>query len=201
MQRLQVGVAIAPMYGQVASADRHVVRSVDDEVLVAVLDGIGHGEEAVRAAMLAVQTLHESPLETLDSLVLRCHHKLRATRGVVMSLARLDLANSRLTWLGIGNVTGVLFRARAGESLQVRESLLLRGGALGHRLPSLQSSSLQLAAGDTLVLATDGVASTFDQEALPPTSAPQLAGQILARYGKGNDDALVLVVRYQGQAP
>jgi hypothetical protein len=53
MQRLQVGVAIAPMYGQVASADRHVVRSVDDEVLVAVLDGIGHGEEAVRAAMLA----------------------------------------------------------------------------------------------------------------------------------------------------
>ena len=65
-------------------------------------------------------------------------------------------------------------------------------------LPRLHPVVLPIARGDTLLFATDGVREGF-AEGLPPEATPQqLADQILARHGKGTDDALVLVARYLG---
>ena len=50
------------------------------------------------------------PGVTTEELDARCHDRLRATRGVVMSLASLDQERGILTWLGVGNVAGVVFR-------------------------------------------------------------------------------------------
>ena len=50
----------------------------------------------------------------------------------------------------------------------------------------------------TLIFATDGIRGGF-AEGLPTDATPQeLADHILARHGKGTDDALVLVARYAG---
>jgi len=55
-----------------------------------------------------------------------------------------------------------------------------------------------VAPGDLLIFATDGIREGF-AEGLPTDATPQqLADQILARSGKGTDDALVLVARYAG---
>jgi len=48
-----------------------------------------------------------------------------ATRGVVLSLASIDPAHGMMTWLGVGNVQGVLMRANAKNG-NGQESLLLR---------------------------------------------------------------------------
>lgn len=202
MGPIEVGVVALSMAGEPTCADRHVVRTDPDEALVAALDGIGHGHEAERAALEAVRTLEEqSAAGSLVALVTACHARLQATRGVVMSLASIDLRRGILTWLGVGNVAGVLFRARTdGEQLR-KESLLLRGGVVGHRLPPLRSFSLPLGRGDTLVFATDGVDSAFDQEQWALAPPQRLAEQIMSRHGKGTDDALVLVVRYLGAGP
>src|SRR5438874_9809995 len=70
----------------------------------------------------------------------------------------------------------------------------------GSELPRLHPVVLPIAPGDTLIFATDGIREGF-AEGLPPEAAPQqLADQILARHGKGTDDALVLVARYLGGA-
>src|SRR5438552_424629 len=56
----------------------------------------------------------------------------------------------------------------------------------------------RVARGDLLIFATDGIRGGFT-EGLPTDATPQqLADEILARYGKGTDDALVLVARYAG---
>jgi len=55
-----------------------------------------------------------------------------------------------------------------------------------------------VAPGDLLIFATDGIREGF-AEGLPTDATPQqLADQILARSGKGTDDALVVVARYAG---
>jgi hypothetical protein len=49
-----------------------------------------------------------------------------------------------------------------------------------------------------LILATDGIHADFDQGIILQESVEQIAQKILGRNFKGNDDALVLVVRYLG---
>lgn len=84
------------------------------------------------------------------------------------------------------------------RSVPAREYLLLRGGVVGYQLPPLHASTIPVARGDTLILATDGIRSGF-AEGLDLGEPPQrIADHILAQHGKSTDDALVLVGRYIG---
>jgi hypothetical protein len=51
---------------------------------------------------------------------------------------------------------------------------------------------------DTVVLATDGIRPEFSDDLVPGQEPQAMADQILSRYRKGTDDALVLVVRCLG---
>lgn len=194
---VEYGVAKFALPGYEESGDRHLVRFNGNGVLVAAIDGIGHGEEAAEAATVAASILNASVDEPIISLVQHCHERLRPTRGVVMSLASIDPAHGMMTWLGVGNVQGVLMRA-GGTNGHSRETLLLRAGVVGSRLPSLQATVIQVAKDDTLFFVTDGVRGDF-AENLSVLGNPQRAAErILERYGIGNDDALVLVARLVG---
>jgi hypothetical protein len=163
--------------------------------MVAAIDGIGHGQEAARAADRAATILTKHAQESMIGLVKRCHDQLRETRGVVLSLAVINEVEGDLTWMGVGNVEGVVVRAAASANPR-KESLLLRGGVVGHQLPSLYASIIPIARGDTLILVTDGVHSNF-ADSVNVTDRPQLiADRIIAEYSRGSDDALVLVARY-----
>jgi len=63
----------------------------------------------------------------------------------------------------------------------------------------VQAAVIPVNAGDTLVLATDGIASGFLSDVSSRDEPQRLADHILDRYGKGTDDALVLVARYLGR--
>jgi len=183
--------------GQGESGDRHLVCCGGHGILIAAIDGIGHGEEAANAAEAAMAILKASPEEPVISLVERCHERLRSTRGAVLSLASIDPKHGLMTWLGVGNVQGILMRAGAQKG-SVEEVLLLRGGVVGSQLPALQAAVLPIRRGDTLVFVTDGIRGEF-VEGLSALESPQRAAdKILKQHGRGNDDALVLVVRLTG---
>ena len=65
-----------------------------------------------------------------------------------------------MTWLGVGNVEG---RVLSGDPSITRPkgSLALGRGVPGHALPTVRSARLAVDWGDVLVLATDGIESTF----------------------------------------
>ncbi len=196
---IEWAVAEVARAGQTESGDRYLVTTTPDGALVAVVDGLGHGADAADAAKVAVRSLERHAHQPVIPLVRDCHHSLLGTRGAVISVASFTARDQAMTWLGVGTVEGLLLRAQATSPR--RESLLLRGGVVGVHLPALAAEIVPVTPGDTLILTTDGVRSDFSNERLshqdPP---PKLADYILARWGKQNDDALVLVVRYLGLA-
>jgi negative regulator of sigma-B (phosphoserine phosphatase) len=195
------GVATRALAGEQESGDLHLVKQVGRGVLVAAVDGLGHGAEAAAAARAAVAALDRYAEESLLPLVRRCHEALVGSRGVVMSLAYFGGVQPSLTWLGVGNVEGVVVYA-APHRRPARASLVTRGGIIGGaELPQLRTNAVPVAPGDLLIFATDGIRDGFS-EGLPADATPQeLADDILARFGKGTDDALVLVARYAGGGP
>jgi hypothetical protein len=79
-----------------------------------------------------------------------------------------------------------------------QETLLLRAGVVGSRLPPLQAAVIPVAKDDTVFFVTDGVSGNF-VENLPILGNPQRAAdRILERYRTGTDDALVLIARLVG---
>lgn len=164
--------------------------------LVAVVDGLGHGASAAAAAKIAIDTLERNADESLINLVRICHERLKKTRGVVMSIARFDYEEGTLTWVGVGNVEGVLLHRDAYGNVS-QELLPLRGGVIGDQLPPLLASIVPVTRGDVLILATDGIRAGFADE-LKAGSVQATADAVLARFARGTDDALVLVARYSG---
>lgn len=194
---IEYGVAKFVLPGQGQCGDHHLVCCNQSGILIAAIDGIGHGEEAANAAKAAVSILKTGADEPVISLVQRCHEGLRSTRGVVMSLASIDQGHGMMTWVGVGNVQGVLMRSGAAKGT-VQEVLLLRAGVVGSQLPALQAAVLPIAKGDTVVFVTDGIRGEFAEDLSALESPQRAADRILEHHCRGNDDALVLVVRLTG---
>ena len=194
---LDCGVAGRAFPGFSQSGDRYVSQRTREGALVAVVDGLGHGEEAAAAALKACAMLGANAEDNVISLIKQCHVCLCGMRGVVMSLASFNFRDALMTWIGVGNVQGTLLRhdsrMRGGD-----ESLLLRPGVIGDHLPALQASVLPIFAGDSLIFATDGVQPNFDHSQVRNLAPRKAAENVLAHYAKRHDDALILVARYAG---
>ena len=76
---IEWGVASRALPGQASSGDLNVVKSFPNGVLIAALDGIGHGEEAASAAAVARSILTAHAEEPVIALIERCHAGLRAS--------------------------------------------------------------------------------------------------------------------------
>jgi phosphoserine phosphatase RsbX len=197
---VEYGVAKHAHAGEGESGDTHMVCCNQNGVLIAVIDGIGHGEEAAEVARTAAALLRNSADEPVISLVERCHEKLKGTRGVVLSVAFVSPEQKMMTWIGVGNVQGVLLRVNANNG-HMQEPLLLRAGVVGSRLPSLQASVLPVSQGDTVVFTTDGIQNDFSTSLSARENPQRAADRILNKFRNRSDDALVLVARLTGINP
>lgn len=182
---------------EMPSGDMHAVVELDNGALVALLDGLGHGIEAAAAVRAALPVIEAHAGAPLLSLVEQCHEAMRRTRGAAMTLVWFDAREASMTWTGVGNVDAVLIRA-AGQTLARNEAISTRGGVVGYRLPPLRADSHTVYKGDVLVMATDGIRSTFSSGISTQYTAQEIAESILVRFGKGTDDAHVVVARYLG---
>lgn len=192
------GVAKSKKSGEALSGDLHLIQPLETGVLLAVADGLGHGEAAAEAARLALNAVEENSYRPLAEIMENCNSKLRGTRGVVMSLAFLNADNNSMEWLGVGNVEGVLVRP-APDGKPAREFLLLSCGVVGGQLPPLRTVALEIARGDTVVFATDGIQRGFVDDMVLIKGPQETAQDILDRSGLPTDDALVLVATFQGR--
>src|SRR5207247_8437874 len=77
--RFEWGVASRAFPGENASGDLHLVKPLPGGVLLAAVDGLGHGPEAVAAATTAVAILQNYADEPLPALVTRCQDR-KSTR-------------------------------------------------------------------------------------------------------------------------
>lgn len=183
--------------GQGRSGDRCAVMTHDGNALIGVIDGLGHGAAAADAAETASAVLERYSHEDVITLMRRCHQALLQTRGAAILLVAYCVSASSISWVGVGNVDGLLLRHTVSGTKKSR--MLMRGGVVGYKLPPLRAGTTAIERGDLLVVATDGISAAFSEDLPIPGTPRHIAHTILTRFAKDTDDALVLVARFGGE--
>lgn len=195
---IEYAAALSAKHGEAVCGDTHVVLKTRYGAVVAVIDGLGHGNDASAVSQKVVETIRDCADDSVVNVIRECHARLTGTRGATLAIAGFDASDNTMTWVGVGNVRGKVFRASPTGMPRV-EYLLPRPGVVGYILPPLGGGILLMEKGDTLVFTTDGILSSFAENVDPLVVAPQLlANDILKSYSAGQDDALACVVRYLG---
>jgi negative regulator of sigma-B (phosphoserine phosphatase) len=192
-RELECGVAGAAMDGEDRSGDLAVFAPLPGGGLACLIDGLGHGDAAADASEAAARVIRDHAGAPPQELLDRCHEALRDTRGVVMTLARFDVAAGTLLWTGVGNVDARLWHPSEGGRHDVA---LVFGGVVGYQVPRVRPSMLTLAPGDLLVMVTDGIGPGFPAALDGGGPAQIIAERIFTGFSKGTDDSLAVVVRY-----
>ena len=189
---LSFGVASRPCRMAPQNGDAFVIKRWDAQALAGLIDGLGHGEFAQRAARTARQYLEQHFDQPLDSLFRGVGRACRATRGVVMALARFDLARHKLTVANVGNVE---MRLVGGTE---RFNPIVRRGIVGLNAPNAVPTEHVWPPAAVLIMQTDGLKTHWDWnefrhlESMPPGV---IADRLLTVLGKPDDDATVIVAR------
>jgi anti-sigma regulatory factor (Ser/Thr protein kinase)/serine/threonine protein phosphatase PrpC len=190
--RLDCGAATRPCRTASDNGDAFVIRQWDDRALVGVIDGLGHGRLAFKAAQTARAYVEHHFDQPLPDLFRGVGRACRATRGVVMSLARFELVQSSLSVAGIGNVEVRLV------GTAVPSHLVIRRGVLGGHSPEPLIKSYPWHAGAVLVIHSDGLKNQLDWQdyaCLSGVPAAVIARQLLQDLSRPEDDATVVVAR------
>jgi hypothetical protein len=163
--------------------------------LVSVIDGLGSGDAAARAAHAALACVESKREQPLGQIVADCHKALQGSRGAVMALVRVEHDCACLTYVGVG---GIGFSAASAKPMQP----VPQSGVVGHRLPRLAESRFDCTAGDLVVLYSDGIGSRFllrgGVSALRWAPPEELAQRIVKRYGQDDDVAVAVLMMTVG---
>jgi anti-sigma regulatory factor (Ser/Thr protein kinase) len=181
-----------PHPGEELSGDAYFIRERGRQKLLAVIDGLGHGQGAKEAADVAVEQLDDWMGEPLNELLQALHEALRPTRGAVAGVAVIDQQAGRFHYSGVGNILVRVFNAPE------HTSPVSTNGTLGARLGQVRVWSYDWSPAATLVMASDGLSASWDIGSYPGLleRSPQLlAGVLMRDYGRHADDATVLVAR------
>ncbi|MDI1227942.1 MAG: SpoIIE family protein phosphatase [bacterium] len=193
--RCELAILGRPYPGEVRSGDGGIFIRDETGVLAAVADGLGHGLMAHEAAVEAIHCVQENANQPPDSLLVKCNVSVSGTRGSAMSLVRVRTDTEQAEHAGAGDVSTSLYHLnRAKKFIAVPHTL---GHPWENTLPRIES--WPVAAGTVLAMYTDGfkTETTLQGEfEVLRQPAVVIAHHLLEKFGRNNDDALVLVAKF-----
>jgi anti-sigma regulatory factor (Ser/Thr protein kinase) len=190
-----VGVVSIPLHGETECGDSYFVLPGACRSLFMLVDGLGHGSVAAKAAREAVKAVKDAAQESLSEIMRLTHNALKATRGAAMSIARVDHERSVTTYAGVGNIS-----ASIGNDVVTR-NMVSRNGTLGVVLPKVQEYAYPFEPGMKLLMLSDGLTSKCNLSVQPGilNRPPALIAGVLYRdFSRRRDDATVLVASLNG---
>ncbi len=185
---LQFGCASRPKPGESACGDQTATIHGPEWVLLAVVDGLGHGPEAETAALAACTFVRDHASMGLSELMAGLDRAIARTRGAAITLVRVSLATGEWTHIAVGNVEWSSLRRLENHPLTVP-------GVVGARVRKLVETRGQLASGDIVVLYTDGISSRFRLQSYSSLTAQAIADALLDQWAKDHDDATCVVIK------
>jgi hypothetical protein len=173
-----------PRAGEKENGDRAVAFERDGRLILAVIDGLGHGPQASAAASAAAAEIGRADFAGGPAVVVRAvHEALRGTRGAVMTLVMVG--ESAIETCGVGNVA---LRLSGG----IKHSFIPNAGVLGHNLRVPRTARSARVRG-RIILHSDGISSRFDPDAVRELDPAAACARILAEHRRDVDDSTVLV--------
>lgn len=192
MPLISVSVVVRTHPESPVCGDGYVIRHNGLSTMVAVIDGLGHGEKARHAAAKAEAYLHANHRKPLSQMPAELHNQLRSTRGAVVGIARIDETEGKLYFVGVGNISARLWMP--AEKTWARPVSM--SGTLGVSLREPRIFAYRWQKGSLLVVHSDGIKDAWelDHDQFSQTPA-KIAAYILQGYWRRSDDATVLVAK------
>ena len=189
---LELGVVCLPKSGEEVAGDGWLLEASSDYRTIMVVDGLGHGPNAARAARVATEAFAAHSSATPAALMQISHGALAATRGAAGAAARVAPAKNHGSFAGVGNI------ACRVEMTGERRQLVSHSGTLGHVMRRVQEFEFAFPAGALLILHSDGLVtrwSSDDYPGLASKHAGLIAGVLYRDHNRGTDDVTVVVLK------
>jgi len=190
--RVALGAAAAPLAGEGVSGDDWAFAATRQGPTLMSVDGSGHGTFANAAAAAAVAAFGTHAEQDCPRLVEQMHLALKPTRGGAVAVARVDVANGLLRFVGVGNIAALLLSE--GKT----QRMVSHNGVLGLAVPRIREFTYPFTGVATVILHSDGLSSRWDLASYPGLSVshPSLIAAVLFRdHRRGRDDAAIAVMR------
>ena len=173
------------------NGDAFIVKSLDGELLVGLIDGLGHGALAQKAALAAQNYVQRHYYLPLDKIFVGVGRACQGTRGAVMALARF-LSPAKMTFASVGNIEARVCGRQGGSPFIPKRGILGIGEA---------RASIQEIAWDphwALILHSDGLRTHWQWDDFPGLGsepAKMIASRLMRALATDHDDATVLAVK------
>jgi anti-sigma regulatory factor (Ser/Thr protein kinase) len=187
----RIGVSQHSLHHDPACGDVWHLAFDGPRISALVIDGLGHGEEAERAARAGEKAYALMPFASPLLLLEDIHQAMTGTRGGALAIAQFDGAGDALKFVGIGNIGACLIAPDKSRGLASHP------GIVGGQYRKAQPFDYAQVNGQLLIMYSDGLQSRWNLQDYPGLvhRHPAVIAAILHRdFCRGRDDVTVLVI-------
>jgi anti-sigma regulatory factor (Ser/Thr protein kinase) len=182
---------MVPKPKEIVTGDGFCVKRTGHSLMVFFADGLGHGPHAQAAVGTAREFFRTSPEVDPVEILRSMHANVRKTRGLVGTVAVLDLKEKRWRLCGVGNIITRLYGG------MMFKHYMSYNGIIGLNIPnSMKETVIEAERNQQLIMCSDGIRSRWDLTKYPSIfkyDSMVLAAALYKDFNRGNDDTSILI--------
>jgi anti-sigma regulatory factor (Ser/Thr protein kinase) len=186
----EFGAISVAVLGETECGDIWRIATCDGATAILVADGLGHGPLAATAARAAAAAFDKRPFDSPAESMQHLHQALSGGRGAAAACAVIDANDSKLTYSGVGNISGSVISAEQSRGM------VSHNGILGVQLPRKQQFEYPCTPSDRVVMHSDGMSARWSLKTYPglfSRHAAVIAGVLYRDHARSRDDVTVVV--------
>jgi anti-sigma regulatory factor (Ser/Thr protein kinase) len=188
---LEVMAICVPKPPEDVCGDAYYVKRSKDYIKIFLGDGLGHGERAHEAVLKAIEVVETTEENDPVEIIRQMHSHVRKTRGLVASVAVLNLRVREWRICGVGNIVtrlygGILFK-----------HYMAYNGIVGLNIPgTMNETVIPAEKNQQLIMCTDGLRTRWDVAKYPSIlkhDGMLLAAALYKDFNRRTDDSSVFI--------
>lgn len=187
----RIGVVHLALEAEQECGDTWRIAHRKDGLSALVIDGLGHGHDAAKAAELGGDAFDTMPFVDPGTLMSNLNAAMSGSRGGAAAIAQYEAATDTLRFAGIGNIAAFLVNASRSRGLASHP------GIVGVQFRKSQTFDFKEVRQDLLIMHSDGIQSRWNLRTYSGLvhCHPGVIAALLHRdFSRGRDDATILVI-------
>ncbi|MGP1717067.1 MAG: ATP-binding SpoIIE family protein phosphatase [Methylophilus sp.] len=188
----EIGNMCLPIATEDVCGDSWVAVGSRNELSVLIADGLGHGQGAADASLLAVKALQDSPESFPNRIMQTSHQLMRGSRGAAVAVAKVDVAANELRYCGVGNIAGCIIAPAS------RQHLISHNGIVGNNMHKTQEFLHKWTEDAIVIMHSDGIGTKWSMDQYPELEkrhSSVIAAVLHRDFTRGRDDATIVVFK------